>query len=65
MIPGLLADSGDGVYRGADGSGYVGRVRQGRGEENLGSSHCQGGWDGNLATALPQFIDVNAHYIGR
>ena len=25
-----LADSGDGVYRGADGGGYVGRVRQGR-----------------------------------
>ena len=35
MIRGHLADSGysDGVYRGADGGGYVGRLRRGRGKE--------------------------------
>jgi hypothetical protein len=38
-----LADGGysDGVYRRADGSGYVGRVRRGTGKRKRGSSHLR------------------------
>ena len=48
MIRGHLADSGhsDGVYGGADGGGYVGRVRSGRGVKRMGKQSFK---------ALPRF----------